>query len=320
MVVSDIFINKNDIKNGTMDTSFKIEETLNQLWDKMGVWMNGFILKLPNFIMAILIMVLFYFIARSIKRFLRKFLLHRVAQKSIQNITVKIAFIVILLLGFFISLSVLGLNKVLTSVLAGAGVLGLAIGLALQGTLSNTFGGVVLSFMHKIRINDYIETGEVKGFVSEITLRNVVLRQTDNNYVIVPNSKFVDNYFTNYSISTRSRIAVKCCVSYESDLQKVEDLVVRIISENFERNEGENVEFFFTEFGDYSIGFMCRFWIDMVKIKEEHDARHKAIKLIKSHFDAEGIVIPYPIRTIEFEKKTLDSERDTRDTNNQEDI
>lgn len=294
-----------------MEINFQIEETLNQLWDKMGVWLNALILKLPNFIMAILIMVLFYFIARSFKRLLLRVLLHRVAQKSIQNISAKIVFIVILLIGFFISLSVLGLNKVLTSVLAGAGVLGLAIGLALQGTLSNTFGGVVLSFMHKIRINDYIETGEVKGFVSEITLRNVVLRQTDNNYVIVPNSKFVDNYFTNYSISTRSRIVVKCFVSYESDLQKVEDLVKRVISENFERNEGENVEFFFTEFGDYSISFMCRFWIDMVKIKEEHDARHKAIKLIKSSFEAEGILIPYPTRTIEFAKKPIDFESNT---------
>ncbi|MEO8254027.1 MAG: mechanosensitive ion channel domain-containing protein [Flavobacterium sp.] len=296
-----------------MMVNFKIEETINQLWDKMGVWLNTLILKLPNFIMAIVIMVLFYFIARTFKRLLLKILLHRVAQKSIQNISAKIVFIVILLIGFFISLSVLGLNKVLTSVLAGAGVLGLAIGLALQGTLSNTFGGVVLSFMHKIRINDYIETGEVKGFVSEITLRNVVLRQTDNNYVIVPNSKFVDNYFTNYSISTRSRIVVKCFVSYESDLQKVEDLVKRVISENFERNEGENVEFFFTEFGDYSISFMCRFWIDMVKIKEEHDARHKAIKLIKNNFEAEGIIIPYPTRTIEFGKKRFGSENENQD-------
>lgn len=300
-----------------MKNNFALEETLNSLWDKLAGWLDAFILKLPNFIMAILIMILFYFIARSIKKILQKILLYRVAQKSIQNISAKIVFIVVLLIGFFISLSVLGLNKLLTSVLAGAGVLGLAIGLALQGTLSNTFGGVVLSFMHKIRINDYIETSEAKGFVSEITLRNVVLRQTDNNYVIVPNSKFVDNSFTNYSISTRSRIAVKCSVSYESDLQKVEDLVIRIINENFKQEDGETVEFFFTEFGDYSINFMTRFWIDMIKIKQEHDARHKAIKLIKSHFEAEGIKIPYPIRTVEFGKKTFDS---GTENDNQENI
>lgn len=290
-----------------MEDNFEFEKTINSLWDKLDGWLDAFILKLPNFIMAILIMILFYFFARSIKKILQKILLHRVAQKSIQNISTKIAFIVVLLIGFFISLSVLGLNKLLTSVLAGAGVLGLAIGLALQGTLSNTFGGVVLSFMHKIRINDYIETADVKGFVSEITLRSVVLRQTDNNYVIVPNTKFVDNHFTNYSISNRSRIAVKCFVSYDSDLQKVEDLVIRIINENFKQAEDEKVEFYFTEFGDYSISFMTRFWIDMTKIKEEHDARHKAIKLIKSHFETEAITIPYPIRTVELGKNSFEN-------------
>ncbi|MGA9637447.1 mechanosensitive ion channel family protein [Flavobacterium sp.] len=292
-----------------MKDSFSIQDTLNMLWDKIGEGVSEIILKLPNLIMAIFIMVCFYFIAKMIKRILQNFLLRRIAQKSIQNISGKIAFIVVILIGFFISLSVLGLNKILTSVLAGAGVVGLAIGLALQGTLSNTFGGLVLSFMHKIRINDYIETDEAKGFVSEITLRNVVLRQTDNNYVIVPNSKFVENSFTNYSISTRSRIAVKCYVSYDSNLDVVEDLVIRIINENFEQKEGETVEFFFTEFDDYSINFMTRFWIDMVKIKQEHTARHTAIKLIKKHFDAQGITIPFPIRTLKFEKNKGDFEQ-----------
>ncbi|WPR70913.1 mechanosensitive ion channel family protein [Flavobacterium sp. NG2] len=303
-----------------MDEKFSIEETLNALWDKVGDWANEIIFKLPNFIMAVFIMVCFYFIARSIKRVLQKFLLHRIAQKSIQDISAKIAFIIVIFIGFFISLSVLGLNKLLTSVLAGAGVMGLAIGLALQGTLSNTFGGVVLSFMHKIRINDYIETDDAKGFVSEISLRNVVLRQTDNNYVIVPNSKFVENAFTNYSISTRSRIAVKCFVSYDSNLQEVEDLVIRIIGDNFKQKEGEYVEFFFTEFDDSSINFMTRFWIDMTKIKQEHSARHKAIKLIKTHFDAEGIVIPYPVHTVQIEKKYFNTETRTENNEQEDDL
>lgn len=209
------------------------------------------------------------------------------------------------MIGFFIALGVLDLDKVLTSILAGAGVLGLAIGLALQGTLSNTVGGVVLSFMDKIRINDYIKTDDADGFVSEITLRNIVLRQTDNNYVVIPNTKFVTNAFTNYSLSERSRIAVTCGVGYECDLQEVEDLVTKIISKNFEQKNDEYVEFFFTEFGDSSINFMTRFWIDMTKVKQEHEARHKAIKLIRSHFNDKNINIPFPIRTLDFGKNEL---------------
>ncbi|HLV39591.1 mechanosensitive ion channel family protein [Xanthomarina sp.] len=288
-----------------MKNKFSIEDTIVKLWDKLDGWLEAFILKLPNLAMAILIMVLFYFFARGAKKIFRKYLLRNISQKSIQDIIAKMVFLIVILIGFFIALGVLELNKVLTSVLAGAGVIGLAIGLALQGTISNTFGGLILSFMPKIKINDYIETDSVKGFVSEISLRSIVLRRPDNNYVIIPNSKFVDNAFTNYSLSPRSRISVTCGIGYESNLQEVEDLVLRVISENFEQKEGEEIEFFYTEFGDSSINFMTRFWIDMIKSKEMYAETHKAIKLIKSNFDEQGINIPFPIRTLDFSKNTM---------------
>ncbi|WP_339709159.1 mechanosensitive ion channel [uncultured Kriegella sp.] len=288
-----------------LQNKFSVEDAIGKLWDKLDGWLDAIILKLPNIVMAILVMILFYFIAKGVRNLLRKFLLHRISQVSIQDIIAKVVFLIVILVGFFIALGVLELDKVLTSILAGAGVIGLAIGLALQGTLSNTFGGLILSFMPRLNIDDYIETEGTSGFVSEISLRNIVIRRPDNNYVIVPNSKFVDGSFVNYSVSDRSRIAVTCGVGYESNLQEVEDLVVSIIAENFEQKDGEEVEFFFTEFGDSSINFMTRFWIDMVKSKQEHTARHKAVKLIKSNFDAKGINIPFPIRTLDFGKNNL---------------
>ncbi|WP_166963785.1 mechanosensitive ion channel family protein [Yeosuana marina] len=288
-----------------MYDKFSFENTLSKLWDKLDGWLDAIILKLPNFVLAIIIMIMFYFIAKGVRNLLRKFLLGRISQKSIQDIVAKIVFVSIFLVGFFIALGVLNLNKVLTSVLAGAGVVGLAVGLALQGTLSNTFGGVILSFMPNIRINDFIETNDTEGFVSEISLRNIVLRKTDNNYVVIPNSKFIENTFTNYSLSKRSRISVSCGIGYESNLQKVEDLVLRVISENFNQKKGEDVEFFFTEFGDSSINFITRFWVDMISTKQEFEAKHKAIKLIKMSFDSEGINIPFPIRTLDFGKNRL---------------
>ncbi|MFH4966668.1 mechanosensitive ion channel [Gaetbulibacter sp. M240] len=296
-----------------MTDTFNFESTIGKLWDKLNGWVDAIILKLPNLILAILIMVLFLFIAKGIKKFLYRFLLSRVSQKSIQDMISKIVYVSIILLGFFIALGVLNLNKVLTSILAGAGVVGLAVGLALQGTLSNTFGGVVLSFMPNIRINDFIETSDTSGFVSEISLRNIVLKKPDNNFVIIPNSKFIENRFTNYSLSDRSRITVACGVGYESDLQQVENIVTNIISENFKQNNGEKVEFYFTEFGDSSINFITRFSVNMISSKEELESKHKAIKLIKSEFNKEGINIPFPIRTLDFGKNNLRLDYDKED-------
>ena len=118
-----------------MQLKFSIDKALNKLWDKLDGWLDTMILRLPNIVLAIVILILFYFIARGIQNLLRKFLLARIGQKSIQDIISKIIFISILLIGFFIALGVLDLDKMLTSILAGAGVIGLAIGLALQGTL-----------------------------------------------------------------------------------------------------------------------------------------------------------------------------------------
>ena len=287
------------------EKTFSVNDAITGLWDKLGGWLDAIILKLPNFAVAILVMVIFYFLARILSKFSRKVLLKKINEESIKQMLSKIIFAMVLLVGFFIALGVMELNKVLTSVLAGAGVVGLAIGLALQGTLSNTFSGLLLSFLPKIRIGDFVEAGDHKGYVTEISLRNITIRQTDNEYVVIPNSIFVDNPFTNYSLSERSRVDVSCGVGYEDDLQKVEDIVTKIISDNFPHQEGEAIDFFFTEFGDSSINFVTRFWIDSKKPKPKLAAQHKAIKLIKQHFDEAGVNIPFPIRTLDFGKNKL---------------
>lgn len=278
-----------------------ISDSISELWAKLDGWLDAIILKLPNFVLAILVMVFFYFIAKFIKKLMLRILLNKVQQESIKQIISKLTYGSVILIGFFIALSVMQLDQMLTSILAGLGVLGLAVGLALQGTLSNTFSGVIISFLPKIRIGDFIETEDNKGFVHGINLWNVTIRRTDNEYVIIPNKNFIEKAFINYSWSERSRIDVKCRVDYQTDLEKVEDLVKKTIAENFEQKEGEKVEFFFTQFSKSAIYFKTRFWISATRPLPILEARHMAIKLIKKSFDEAGIKIPFPIRTLDFE-------------------
>jgi small conductance mechanosensitive channel len=288
-----------------MKEKISVSDAITGLWDKLDGWLDAIILKLPNLAVAIIVMLVFYFIARGLRKFSKRILFKKISEESIKQMLSRIVFAVVLLIGFFVALGVMELDKVLTSVLAGAGVVGLAIGLALQGTLSNTFSGLMLSFLPKVRIGDFISTGDKSGYVTEINLRNISIRQTDNEYVIIPNSIFIDNPFTNYSLSERSRVDVSCGVGYEDNLEEVEALVTKVISENFEQKQGEGVEFFFTEFGDSSINFVTRFWIDSKKPKPKLEAQHKAIKLIKKNFDDKGVNIPFPIRTLDFGKNQL---------------
>lgn len=285
-----------------------MEFDLDKLIIKLQGWGEAFILKLPNFIVAVIVFILFWILAKYVSKFIRRIMMRSVTQQSIKVMAGKTAFAVTVLIGFGLALGIMDLDKVLTSVLAGAGVVGLAIGLALQGTLSNTFSGVLLSFLPELQLGDWIETNGFAGFVEDINLRSVVLKEADNNYVVIPNSKIVDSPFKNFSRTKRSRVTVGCGVGYESDLEKVKDLTIKTLSEQFEQAEGETIEFYYKEFGDSSINFVVRFWADITKQKDVLTSQSKAIIGIKKAFDANDINIPFPIRTLDFGKNKFRSE------------
>lgn len=283
-----------------MFIKFNFNDSVRGIWDKLSNWLDALILNLPNFILAIIVFVIFIFIAKYAAKLLDGILKKKGSQDSIRHITIKVIKVVIILIGFFVALGLLNLDKILTSVLAGAGVVGLAIGLALQGTLNNTFSGVILSFIPEIQIGDWVETNNFAGEVIEISLRNIIIRGSDNNYVIIPNSKIVDEPFKNFTRTARSRIMLDCGVGYNSNLERVRELTLEVIDDIFPQRGNEEVEFMYTEFGDSSINFILRFWTDVTKNRDILVAKSKAIIAVKKAFDKEGINIPFPIRTIDF--------------------
>ncbi len=279
---------------------FDVQESINGIGSKLGGWLDSLILNLPNFLLAVLVFILFIFIAKYTGKIFDRLFRGRIKQDSIRLMTVKVIKALVILIGFFIALGLLNLDKVLTSVLAGAGVAGLAIGLALQGTLNNTFSGLILSFLPELQIGDWVETNGFAGTVTEINLRNIVIKQSDNNYVVIPNSKIIEEPFKNFSSTSRSRIFVNCGVGYESDLEMVRDLTLDVIKDKFPQRGNEEVEFLYTGFGDSSIDFVVRFWTDVTKNRDIIGAQHEAILTIKKAFDSKGVNIPFPIRTIDF--------------------
>ncbi len=293
---------------------YNISESFQGIWKKLAAWLDSLILNLPNFILAILVFILFLLAARYIGKLFDKVLFRRIKQASIRHITVKLIKVVIVLIGFFVALGLLNLDKVLTTVLASAGVVGLAIGLALQGTLNNTFSGVILSFLPELQINDWIETNGFAGQVVEINLRSIVIKEADNNLVVMPNSKIIEGPFKNFSRTLRSKVTVDCGVAYNSDLEMVQNLSIATLQKVFPQTGNEEVEFMYTEFGDSSINFIIRFWTNVTKNRDILVAKNKAIIEIKKAFDKKDINIPFPIRTINFTNKLgLDQKNQERE-------
>lgn len=294
-----------------MSENFNLHNAFEKLVEKLSDWGDSLILKLPNLVLAILAFVAFWFAAKHISKFIRKVLLKKVGQESIKNIIEKTVYIIIVSIGFFVALGILDLSKVLTSVLASAGIIGLAIGLALQGTLNNTFSGIILSFLPRVRIGDWVDTNGFSGRIVDINLRSIAILQNDNNYVLIPNSKIIDEPIKNYTLTKRSRIIVPCGVGYESDLEFVRELVIKTLKERFPQEEKEEVELFYTEFGSSSINFIARFWIDALDNRDLQVARSEAILTIKKAFNENNVNIPFPIRTLDFGKNKFRAEEIT---------
>ncbi|MFD2550898.1 mechanosensitive ion channel family protein [Bizionia sediminis] len=279
----------------------QFSEALDNLYNKLEVWFNTIIEYLPNFGLAILVVIASYIAAKHINKLTFRLVSKHVSQDSVSKMVSRLSAIVIVLLGLFLSLGILNLSKTLTSLLATAGVAGLAIGLALQNTLSNTVAGIVLSFRKKIQIGNWVETNGFSGEILDINLKNFVLKEADNKVVILPNKAILENPLKNYALTKTMRIHITCGVGYESDLEHVKALTQKAISNAFNGVEtADDVEFYYTEFADSSINYVCRFWIEAINMKDKLAAQSKAMMAIKAAYDKAGINIPFPIRTLEF--------------------
>lgn len=284
----------------------KFEYALENMWGKLDGWFNAFVTNLPNIILAILVFIISIIISRYIKKIVYRISNKSSLQESMKQLLSQIISVVVIMLGLFLVLGILNLGKALNTILAGAGVAGLAVGLALQGALANTYSGIILSYVKQIKFGDWIESNNFEGEVVDIDLRVVTIKQVDNNLVYIPNKMVIENPIKNYSTTAQSRVILKCGVGYSSDLEKVRSLVKQTIAKNFKAVEQkEDVLFLYREFGDSSINFETRFWINSTSALEVAKAKTEAMILIKKVFDKEGINIPFPIRTLDFPERVM---------------
>ncbi|MEW6095833.1 MAG: mechanosensitive ion channel family protein [bacterium] len=206
----------------------------------------------------------------------------------------------IFLIGILVILHSLGVS--ISPILAGLGIGGLAVALALQDTLSNLFSGLHIILSRQVRPGDYVrlESGE-EGYIVDITWRNTTIRELPNNLIVVPNTKLAQAILKNYHLPEKDlAILVEVGVSYDGDLEKVEKVTIEVAKEAMKEVQGGIPEFEpfirYHTFSDSSINFTVilsgREFVDQYLIK------HEFIKKLHRRYKEEGIVIPFPIRTI----------------------
>jgi small-conductance mechanosensitive channel len=271
-----------------------------EVMSKLESWLETLISMLPEMVMALLVLIVFFFIGKLVRKACHKLLSKATMNKTVIDLLETIAGILVVGVGIFIALSVLDLDGAVTSLLAGAGIVGLALGFAFQDIASNFISGIILTLRHPFGIGDIIETKDVYGTVRKLNLRNTILQTPQGQVVYIPNKIVFENPLTNFTADGQRRIDLGCGVSYGDDLQKVKKLAIEAIEELEGYNSDRDILFFFEEFGGSSVNFKVCFWVNFRTNPDFLDMRSEAMIALKQKFDKHDIMIPFPIRTLDF--------------------
>jgi small conductance mechanosensitive channel len=206
-----------------------IQAALVDVAGKLIGWGYGLILLVPNFIAAGIVMLVAWGLSVLAKSLTLRAMSRAHSQVLLGNLLSTIAQILIIVIGLFVALGIMKLDKTVTSLLAGAGVIGLALAFAFQDVASNFLAGVLMALRRPFSPGHIIETNDFLGTVEELNLRSTHLRTPEGQVVILPNAEVFSKPITNFSMSGMRRVDLRCDVSYNDDLEKAEDVALEAI-------------------------------------------------------------------------------------------
>lgn len=277
-----------------------VNQAVELLSGKLYEWVKGLIEMLPNIVLAALIVVLGIFIAKLIRKVSLRLISKISSIETINTLFASMMYAISLGVVIFIVLSVLNLDKAVTSILAGAGILGLALAFAFQDIAANFMSGIFLSFRRPLSVGDIVNTNGHMGVVEEINLRDTMLRTFQGQRVIIPNKDVFQNTIENYTVLGKRRLDLAVGVSYGDDLRRVKEIAIKAAEKISVRSLTDDISLFYKEFGDSSINFSISIWLNNTDQPTFLQGRHEAIMHLKEAFDANDIMIPFPIRTLDF--------------------
>ena len=242
---------------------------------------------------AIIILILGYFVVKLIRDFICKLMEKSKAEATLVHFTGNFVFALGMVFVILAVLSKLGVET--TSFIAVIGAAGLAIGLALQGSLSNFAAGIILIIFRPIRVGDFIDAGGAMGTVEDLGIFTTIMKSPDNKTVFVPNSVITSGVIMNYSMKDMRRVDLIFGVSYSDNLKKVREVITEVLLEDARILKEPAFTIGVLSLGDSSVNFAVRPW---VKTSDYWPVLFSLNEKIKCRFDEQGISIPFPQRDV----------------------
>ena len=277
-----------------------LEKAYLLIQSKLLFWLREFIRLLPNIVIASLVIVLGFYLAKVVRKLSLKIFHRFTQQQTLANLFSSFVYVVAIIITLFVALSVLHLDKAVFSILTGAGIAGIALAFAFQDIAANFFSGIFLTIRKPLQVGDLVKTQNTMGKVLTINMRDTFIQTLNGQVVIVPNKDIFQNSLENYTRPGKRRFELTVGVSYGDDLEKVKEVAIEAVKKISVLDPEKPPVLFYESFADSSINFILQIWINSTEQPIFLQARSEAVMLIKKAFDENNITIPFPIRTLDF--------------------
>ena len=238
---------------------------------------------------AIAILIIGKFVVKGVRKLIVKAMEKKRVDKEVISFTGSLIYSALWVFVIIAALAQLGIQT--SSFLAVIGAAGLAIGLALQGSLSNFAAGFLMIILRPFKVDDYVEAAGIDGVVKDINIFTTVLVSFDNKKLIVPNSKIMDGTIINYTAQKTRRVDLSFGVGYESSNEQVKGILNRLIDAHALILKDPKPFVRVSKLGDSSVDFKVRVW---TKTGDYWTVYHDLLESVKEEFDKEKVNIPYP--------------------------
>jgi small conductance mechanosensitive channel len=253
-----------------------------------------------SIMLAVVILVAGVWLAKLVRKILRGVLERKDMEPTVVSFAVNLAYYALVAFAALAALAKLGIQT--TSFIAVIGAAGLAVGLALQGSLANFAAGFLIVLFRPFRAGDYIEAAGTTGTVESISIFTTQLRTPDNKSIIIPNGKLTADNITNYSAKEERRVDLVFGIGYGDDIDVAKGVIAAVLKEDGRVLDDPPPAIRVLELGESSVNLAVRPW---VKTVDYWDVLFDVTEKVKKRFDAEGISIPFPQRDVHlFEHKT----------------
>jgi len=254
-----------------------------------------------NVIVALIIFYVGRMAVSLVVRGLRKVMRKQDVDKTLETFVCNLVRIVLLVVVIIAAIGQLGVQT--TSFIAIFGAAGLAVGLALQGSLSNFASGVLIVLFRPYKVGDFIEGAGISGSVEQVQILTTILKTGDNKQVIVPNGQILDSVITNYSANATRRVDMVIGVGYSDDLDKVRSTIQELVAADDRILDEPACTIAVSALADSSVNFVVRPWVNT---SDYWPVMFDLTEAIKKRFDKEGISFPFPQQDVHLYKAPAD--------------